>query len=58
MSLSYIKKVIFLKNLDEKIYMDQLVSFLVERKGHIVCKLKKPNLNKLLDNDILSLMIL
>jgi len=40
--------------------MDQPVGFTEEGKEHMVCKLKRSNtdLNKLLDNGILSLMIL
>ena len=35
-------KTIFLNgNLEEEVYMDQLEGFLIEGKGHMVCKHKK-----------------
>ena len=53
-------KTIFLdRNLDEEVFMDQLESFMVEGKKHMVCKLKRSiyGLNKLPDNSILSAMM-
>ena len=45
-------------SLEEKVYMDQHEGFSIKGKEQMVCKLNYMDLNKLLDNGILTSMIL
>lgn len=56
----YMKITFLNENLEEEVYMHQPKGFLIKGKKHMIVKLRNQyiDLNKIFNNDILSLMIL